>query len=267
VSSAWSRPRCHCVRGTTARGNYGIACRVPQYLRTQLGKIHARDQRQRVPLLEGRARDSPTIPQRLYPLWRTWQRPEGATASHAACQVRVPVHRGTSTSRPTLPPGWGIERMMVGWIGLVGWVGDNMTRLRSIPWADLSRGKTCFGPDRPSPQPIGGHGGDLAGAKNGANAGGTHWRPEIWDNLLAWPVVNHASIQFTGAAGHKTGRTRRRARRVGRGGGTRERERVRVGSHEPCSRVSRRNALGRTTLTNQPSPFAWAARATAWPLW
>lgn len=31
--------------------------------------------------------------------------------------------------------------------------------------------------------------------------------------------------------------------------------RVHVGSHEPCSRLPRRNALGRTNFTSQPSPL------------
>lgn len=73
-----------------------------------------------------------------------------------------------------------------------------MTRLRWTAWAVLSWWKTCFGPGGPSPQPIGGRGGDLAAAKNGATREGTHWRPEIWDNNhQAWPVADHASIQFS----------------------------------------------------------------------
>lgn len=94
-----------------------------------------------------------------------------------------------------------------------------MTRLHSIfpgrcPFF-CSRGKTCFRPGGPSPQPIGGSPADdtvYLVTKNGANAGGhslggggsgtgdlgqPFCRPAIQAIKKIWPVADHASIQFT----------------------------------------------------------------------
>lgn len=129
---------------------------IPEYF-AQVGKIHARDQRATGPL-GGQGTGSPTIPHARSTLPHM-AKSEGTAASQAVSpDTRAPWYANVSSN----PPHDG----NIGWLAGLGWVGDNMTRLRPSRWA--AKGKTCFGPDRPSPQPIGGRGGHLAAAKNGA---------------------------------------------------------------------------------------------------
>lgn len=83
------------------------------------------------------------------------------------------------------------------------------------------------------------------------HAGGTHWQT----GDLGRPssvASGRPRINSPGAANPKD---RAFPKTCPAGGDDEGLTRVHVGSHEPCSRRSRQNALGRTTFTSQPSPL------------
>lgn len=225
----------------------------------QLGKIHARDQRH----WEGPSHGQPHDPARLISTLAHMARALKEQQLHRSLSARVP--RGTSTSHPNPSPRWGNRT-----VGLVG-VGDNDEAALVSPWA-AREGKLALGLTGRHRSRLEARGGDLAAAKNGACGRAPIGRPEIWDKqpaiIKAWLASGRPRINsHLGAAIPRFRRSPRdmpgRWDDEGDGGG--EGTRVRVGSHQPCSRVrpAKRSGPHNPSLIS-PSPFAWAARAVAY---